>query len=104
MSSQLLNRRQDDPVEPLRLSDFDRANVGRLIGGHGDWFSAYLIRLVKRADFENRQRLRAAYPEHVMAVEAWELERSDHDFSRRELAEDQGAVLDLERPDRFDVI
>lgn len=38
---------------------------------YGDWFSAYLLRLIFKADPANREKLRQVYPEHVKAVEDW---------------------------------
>lgn len=53
------------------LSPHDRENIDRIMGGYGDWFSAQLIRLIAKADFENRARLRLAFPDHVEAYEKW---------------------------------
>jgi len=53
------------------ISDFDRQNVKAILNGHGDWFGADLLRLIARADSENRERLRLAFPSHVEAYEAW---------------------------------
>ena len=54
------------------LSEYDRANVGAIIAGDGDWFSAQLLRLIRKADFENRAKLRLGFPDHVAAIERWE--------------------------------
>ncbi len=34
----------------MSLSEFDRQNIGEIVAGHGDWFSAYLLRLCAKAD------------------------------------------------------
>jgi hypothetical protein len=61
-----------------RLSDYDRQNIGRIIGGEGvpgDYFtnfSSHLLRLIKKADPDNRRAIALVYPEHVAALEEWE--------------------------------
>lgn len=42
-----------------------------IVAGYGDWFSAELVRLIAKADENNREILRGAYPEHVEAYESW---------------------------------
>jgi predicted phage gp36 major capsid-like protein len=60
------------------LTNHDKANIGEIIADrHGDWFTAHLLRLIKKADFENRARLSLIYPEEVQAVFEWE--NRDHD-------------------------
>ncbi len=51
------------------MSDYDKANIRRIIMGHGDWFTAQLIRLCAKADPENLERLRMGFPEVVSAYE-----------------------------------
>jgi hypothetical protein len=53
------------------LSDFDRAHVGEILAGSGDWFSAELLRLIAKADPDNRAKLRLGFPEHVQAYLVW---------------------------------
>jgi hypothetical protein len=53
------------------MSAFDKANIGKIIGGHGDWFTAELLRLIAKSVAENRERLRIAFPEEVAAYESW---------------------------------
>ncbi|HXH35239.1 MAG TPA: hypothetical protein VNJ54_12650 [Plantibacter sp.] len=53
------------------ISDFDRANLDSILVGHGDWFTAHLLRLIAKADPVNRARLRAAFPAEVQAFESW---------------------------------
>jgi hypothetical protein len=55
----------------MTLSPFDKANIGTIIAGEGEWFSAQLLRLIARADRPNRERLRTAFPEEVAAWEEW---------------------------------
>lgn len=53
-------------------SPFDCENMSAIIGGKlGDWFSADLLRLIAKADKENRELLRKVYPNHVKAYEDW---------------------------------
>lgn len=53
------------------ISDFDRAHIGDIVAGGGDWFTAELLRLIAKADSNNRERLRSAFPEEVAAYEEW---------------------------------
>lgn len=58
------------------ISDYDRANMGKIVAGHGDWFSARLLRLIVKSDAVNLEILRSVYPKHVQAYEEWK-ERSE---------------------------
>lgn len=53
------------------ISGYDQTHIFEILNGHGTWFSAELIRLIAHADSGNREILRAAFPEHVDAYEAW---------------------------------
>jgi len=55
----------------MPLSEFDKRHLGDLIAGHGDWFTAKLLRLIAKADHENREKLRLGFPEEVAAYERW---------------------------------
>ena len=55
----------------MPLSEYDLQAFGDIVAGHGDWFTAELIRLVAKADESNRSRLRLAFPVEVRAYEAW---------------------------------
>lgn len=55
------------------LSDYDRDNIGQIVGGHGDWFTAHLIRLIAKADLSNRALIAKGFPEVVDAFNDWEL-------------------------------
>jgi len=52
-----------------QLSDYDYAHFRDILIGHGDWFSADLLRLIKKADAENKECLRLAFPDHVQAYD-----------------------------------
>ena len=56
----------------MPLSTYDKANIGKIIAGDGDWFTARLLRLIAAADMINRDRIRIAYPEEVSTFEKWE--------------------------------
>lgn len=60
------------------ISAFDKAHMADIIAGHGDWFSAELLRLIAKADFENKAKLRLGFPDVVPAYDAW-MERRDDD-------------------------
>lgn len=57
------------------LSDHDRENIDKIMGGYGDWFSARLLRLLAKADHRNRMMLGSLYPEHLEAFMAWYLDQ-----------------------------
>ena len=64
-------------------SDYDRKHVEEILGDNPppqyfNWFSAYLIRLVAKADPSNRARIRVAFPEHVEAYEDWYYQRGSY--------------------------
>jgi len=59
------------------LSRFDRESIDEILRGHGDWYSARLLRLIHKADATNRARLAEVYPEHVAAVRSWEVGRDE---------------------------
>lgn len=60
-----------ESLRPYEPSEFDKANVGKILAGMGDWFGADLLRLVAHADPTNRERLRTSFPAHVELYEAW---------------------------------
>ena len=43
----------------------------RMANPSNDWFSAELLRLIAKADTENRERIRYGFPDHVEAYERW---------------------------------
>ena len=55
----------------MPLSDYDRSHISAIMSGDGDWFTAQLLRLIAKADMENRWRLRRGFPEEVEAYERW---------------------------------
>jgi hypothetical protein len=66
-----------DEAKPVKLSDFDRDNVANIVCDRRPWseytnYGAHVLRMVKKADAEQREVLRRVYPDHVAAVEAWE--------------------------------
>ena len=54
------------------MSDYDKENIERILCGEGDWFGAYLLRLIRKADIRNRTLLKLSFPEQVAAIEEWE--------------------------------
>lgn len=56
----------------MLLSQYDKDHIQEILLGEGDWFTARLLRLIAKADWENREKLREVYPEAVEAFEAWE--------------------------------
>lgn len=55
---------------PLTSHDLNR--FGYIAQGEGDWFTAQLIRLIRKADRLNREKLRHGFPYEVYVVELWE--------------------------------
>ena len=55
----------------MSISPFDRAHIGDILVGHGDWFTADLLRLIAHADGKNRAKLRAVFPDEVQAYLDW---------------------------------
>lgn len=51
------------------MSEYDKQNIGRILDGEGTWFTANLLRLIAKADENNRERLRKSFPEEVAAIE-----------------------------------
>jgi len=64
----------------MTISPFDRENLSWIMAGHGDWFTAHLLRLIKKADPQHRARLALGFPDEVWAVEKWEIESSEDIF------------------------
>lgn len=50
------------------LSEFDKANIDRILAGHGDWFTAHLIRYIGATDYEGRQAVARGFSNEVKAV------------------------------------
>ena len=50
------------------MSNHDKQNIGAIINGEGDWFTARLIRVIVHADLSNRRRLALGFPDEVHAV------------------------------------
>lgn len=53
------------------VSEWDRANIDLIMQGHGDWFTAQLLRLCSKADRENLEKVRAGFPDVVALFEEW---------------------------------
>ena len=39
---------------------------------HGDWFTSHLLRLIAKADTQNRELIRLGFPDTVAAYERWQ--------------------------------
>ncbi len=50
------------------MNPFDKDNVESILDGRGDWFTACLLRLIIKADRENRIKLHMVYPEEVNCI------------------------------------
>lgn len=58
-------------VMASKISDYDRENINEIMEGHGDWFSAQLLRLLQKADLGTREQVRRGFPDHVRLYEEW---------------------------------
>jgi hypothetical protein len=61
----------------MPLSEYDRAHIGDLVAGHGDWFTARVLQLCAKADDMNLERLRLGFPNEVAAYETWKAGPND---------------------------
>ena len=62
----------------MTLSTYDLEHMDDIMAGHGDWFSAQLLRLCAKADQINLARLDKTFPEHVMAYLDWHNGKETH--------------------------
>jgi hypothetical protein len=53
------------------LSKYDEDHIDQILRGHGDWFSAHLLRLCAKADVNNLELIRRGFPDHVALWEKW---------------------------------
>ena len=53
------------------MTPYDKAHVCEIVRGHGDWFTAHLLRLCAKADSGNLEKIRTGFPEVVEAYEEW---------------------------------
>ncbi len=56
------------------MSEYDTEEVESILGGHGDWFTACLLRLIAKADHKNRAKLACVFSNEVALVEAYHLD------------------------------
>lgn len=59
----------------MGMSTFDSNHITEILAGHGDWFTAKLLRLIAKADAENLAKLEQVYPQEVGAYKAWLLSK-----------------------------
>jgi hypothetical protein len=52
------------------MSNYDKNNIGNILCGEGSWFTAKLLRLIRKADSNNLELLRKGFPHEVACVEA----------------------------------
>ena len=49
------------------ISEYDKNHVEEILRGEGDWFTAQLLRLIAKADTQNRAKLKICFPNEVSA-------------------------------------
>lgn len=52
----------------MPISKYDKENIGEILSGQGDWFTANLLRVISTADQNNRKKLYQGFPEEVDAI------------------------------------
>lgn len=53
------------------ISEYDETHMDDIMAGHGDWFTAQLLRLCAKADAGNLERIREGFPDVVATYEEW---------------------------------
>jgi|10_taG_2_1085330.scaffolds.fasta_scaffold06333_5 hypothetical protein len=64
------------------MTDHDRSQLGEILGGYGNHFTAELLRLISKADSGNRAKLSSVFPEEVEAVNLFQRGAGDDSDSR----------------------
>lgn len=54
------------------LNEYDKQNIQKILEGHGDWFTANLLRLIAGADVGNRAKLFLSFPKEVNCVHEYQ--------------------------------
>jgi hypothetical protein len=57
------------------ISEYDETHMDDIMAGHGDWFTAQLLRLCAKADELNLAKLRLGFPDVVLAFQRWRGDR-----------------------------
>ena len=56
----------------MPLSEYDKAHVGDILDGSGDWYSAFTLRFLNKiyfkADTINKRKLWAVFSEEIIAL------------------------------------
>ena len=50
------------------MTKYDIESMADILGGHGEWFTAKLLRVISAADKNNKKKLYQGFPEEVDAV------------------------------------
>jgi hypothetical protein len=58
-----------DTYDNNSMTEYDKQNIDKILQGEGSWFTAHLLRLIAKADRQNRDKLRMGFPEEVAAYE-----------------------------------
>tara|TARA_Y100000310_G_scaffold342848_1_gene447857 strand:- start:114 stop:287 length:174 start_codon:yes stop_codon:yes gene_type:complete len=53
------------------MSKYDETHLAEILAGEGTWFSAHLLRLIGKADKDNRAKLALGFPKEVKALEKY---------------------------------
>lgn len=54
------------------LSQYDKENLPQILSGHGDWFTAQLLRLIAKSDNFNRSQLQKGFPAEVALINTYQ--------------------------------
>lgn len=56
----------------MEISEHEKNNIGQILISDEQWFGALLIRLIAKADFDNKVELYTIYPSYVNAVHKYQ--------------------------------
>ena len=54
------------------MSEYDKTHVAEILAGEGTYFTANLLRLISKADTNNRTKLFQGFPEEVNTVHVYQ--------------------------------
>lgn len=67
----------------MPLSNWDKANLHKIMAGHGDWTTAQVLRFIALMASKNRlvyAKLKGIFPEECRAYEWWWMNDADEKF------------------------
>tara|TARA_B100001094_G_C17661839_1_gene544610 strand:+ start:129 stop:422 length:294 start_codon:yes stop_codon:yes gene_type:complete len=71
------------------VSDFDLENIRSILGGHGDWYGAILLRTIAEASDIDRGLFYISYPKETQAIFNLDLPPQDRGCAEYNLSFDK---------------